>query len=158
MRYASNENTTLAGIFEPGSNVKIKIINMQDDSLVAVTTDQCTESSNLPGVFLWDTANISQTFDTNTNLLYQMYDANGKTFVGKFVYSGVLDEISTIISKINNVESITSTILNIEQGTWEINNNQMIFYDPDGNEIMRFDLLDKEGNPTDINVFTRRRA
>jgi len=27
-----------------------------------------------------------------------------------------------------------------------------------GSELMRFDLLDKEGNPTEINVFRRERV
>ena len=156
MRYASTENTVLAGIFDPGSTVNIKVINMENDSLVDITSNVCTESSNMPGIFLWSTSNINEVFSTNTNLLYQMYDTIGKTFVGKFVYSGILDEINTIKTKVSTVETNTRTILDIEQGTWEIKNKQMIFYDPSGIEIMRFDLLDKHGNPTDTNVYTRK--
>ena len=47
---------------------------------------------------------------------------------------------------------------NIEAGNWKIENNQMIFYKIDGSELMRFDLFDKNGNPSENDVFERRRV
>ena len=46
----------------------------------------------------------------------------------------------------------------IEAGNWKIENNQMIFYKIDGSELMRFDLFDKNGNPSESDVFERRRV
>jgi hypothetical protein len=46
----------------------------------------------------------------------------------------------------------------IEAGNWKIENNQMIFYKIDGSELMRFDLFDKNGNPSENDVFERRRV
>ena len=46
----------------------------------------------------------------------------------------------------------------IEAGNWKIENNQMIFYKIDGSELMRFDLFDRDGNPSESNVFERRRV
>jgi len=50
-------------------------------------------------------------------------------------------------------------IRNIEEGRWLIKNNQMIFYGADNKTIVaKFNLYDKDGQPTEQNVFERRRA
>ena len=43
----------------------------------------------------------------------------------------------------------------IESGRWKILNNQMIFYDANDDELITFDLKDKSGNATNINVYER---
>lgn len=52
-----------------------------------------------------------------------------------------------------------SSILDIENGRWKITGNQMIFYSADNiTEIMRFNLFDKDGIPSEENVMERQRV
>lgn len=52
-----------------------------------------------------------------------------------------------------------ATLGQIEGGKWKIVGTQMIFYEDDNTtEIMRFDLYDKFGNPSDTNVFWREKV
>lgn len=47
----------------------------------------------------------------------------------------------------------------IEGGRWKIISNQMIFYKSDNvTEVARFNLLDKDGSPTEKNVMERARV
>jgi len=47
-------------------------------------------------------------------------------------------------------------ILKIEKGKWEIRSNQMIFYDSDrSTELYKFNLKNKAGTPTEIDVYRR---
>ena len=58
-----------------------------------------------------------------------------------------------------DIKSFTEFIDNIEGGRWKIISNQMIFYKADNvTEIARFNLLDSDGNPTEINVVERVRV
>ena len=71
--------------------------------------------------------------------------------------SGKIDNINSLVSQISdNID----TLLDIEQGDWEIdaNTKQMIFYDRNGHELMRFNLYDKDGNLSDKNVYRRERV
>ena len=62
---------------------------------------------------------------------------------------------NSLNTKLDEIKDIVTTLKNVELGNWEIKDNQMIFYDLNGDEIARYDLLDKEGNPTDMYVFKR---
>lgn len=69
-----------------------------------------------------------------------------------------LPDLTEIISGIWDYENIInkiSMLYNISVGDWEIRNNQMIFYDSDNNEILKFDLKNKKGKPSDLEVFSR---
>ena len=47
-------------------------------------------------------------------------------------------------------------ILQIEKGNWKIHGNQMIFYDTDGTTALySFNLKDKAGTATEVDVFSR---
>ena len=71
----------------------------------------------------------------------------------------VLTDITTVQSTVGSMSGDVSTILNIETGKWRISGNQMIFYGPDNfTELMRFMLYDKNGDPTETNVFERRKV
>lgn len=56
------------------------------------------------------------------------------------------------------IKAIVKELKNMQFGNWEIKNKQMIFYDLDGNELAKFNLFDKNGEPSEINVFARRRV
>lgn len=57
------------------------------------------------------------------------------------------------------VSNSLDDLVSIESGKWKIVNNQMIFYKEDNiTEIMRFNLYDSGGLPTQTNVMERRRV
>ena len=64
---------------------------------------------------------------------------------------------SRTLTSFGDLESKIDILLDVEQGDWEIRDNQMIFYKRNGDELMRFDLYDKAGLPSEINVFRRVR-
>ena len=58
-----------------------------------------------------------------------------------------------------NIEGLVAFIKEIEGGKWKILNNQMIFYKADNvTEIARFNLFDKAGVATEVNVMERVRV
>jgi len=75
------------------------------------------------------------------------------------------EEFKADISALPTAEEVQTIKENIqflkdlEAGCWEIKNNQMIFYKFGNNteELIKFDLLDKDGKPAEKNVFKRWR-
>jgi hypothetical protein len=61
-------------------------------------------------------------------------------------------------NKFEDILEKVNILLDVEQGDWEIKDNQMIFYDRDGDELMRFDLLDSSGDPTETSVYKREKV
>ncbi len=61
--------------------------------------------------------------------------------------------VQTIKTKVEDIE-------HVEKGNWEIDttNNQMIFYKQNGDELMRFNLYDDDGNPSTNQVFRREKV
>lgn len=58
-----------------------------------------------------------------------------------------------------NMLSRIEFIFQVQAGRWEIVANQMIFYGEDNvTELARFDLIDRNGNPTPTNVMARSRV
>lgn len=70
----------------------------------------------------------------------------GNATVFNYSSADVIDE--TNLKKLD-------TIVDMEQGDWEIINNQMIFKNVDGSEAIRFNLYDKNGNPSMEKVYKR---
>ena len=69
-----------------------------------------------------------------------------------------MEETTKVIqTNLGSIESKLDTLLDIEQGNWKIENNQMIFYRRNGEELMRFNLKDKKGEPTEVEIFERER-
>ena len=105
MRYSLGEKSVLVGIFPPGSQVNIKIIKLESDSLLTLVNDICIESAHADGVFLWSTANISDENNINgyLNLLYEMKSSTGQTYHGKFVYGGYPDD-EVVIPELQDID------------------------------------------------------
>ena len=76
-------------------------------------------------------------------------------FVGRFYFKVECDDERIGGSVINIEENILDKLYNYTFGNWEIKDNQMIFYDLEGKELVRYDLLDKSGLPTEIAVAKR---
>lgn len=49
-------------------------------------------------------------------------------------------------------------IKNIEEGNWKIEGTQMIFYNISGTELFRYNLFDKDNQPSDVNVYKREKV
>ena len=111
MRYVKTENTILAGNLLSSSVVKIKLINMTTDELLAINSNTCNESTHIPGTYLWNTNNISSTvfenLTTPINVLYMMYIESDitKNFKGKFVVGGEFNNLTTITNIDNQVKT-----------------------------------------------------
>lgn len=73
--------------------------------------------------------------------------------------AAILADTTVLKADLALVETDVALLTELWGGGWEITDNQMIFYKPDNvTEIMRFDLLDADGNPATEDVFARRRA
>jgi hypothetical protein len=55
------------------------------------------------------------------------------------------------------LNSLINYMLDMEQGSWRIINNQLIVYNPSGQEMMRHELLSFSGVPTSINPYQRNK-
>ena len=68
-----------------------------------------------------------------------------------------LTQVSSNTDALQGIQDKVNFIASIEGGRWKIVNNQMIFYDSDNEtEIARFNLYDKNGQPSEENVFERQ--
>jgi len=96
MRYQSNENTFLGGVFGTGSSVTITIVwpKKTGDVLINVTSNVCKESEVESGLFEFFTEDIVDTFTTPVHLSYIMTDGSEKQY-GKFIFGGYVDNLST---------------------------------------------------------------
>jgi hypothetical protein len=63
--------------------------------------------------------------------------------------------VGTIGKTINDLDNDVNKLIDVQTGNWEIQGNQMIFYSVSGSEIYRYNLLDKDGAPSNTEVFKR---
>ena len=62
----------------------------------------------------------------------------------------------SLLEKVNEVYERVELVRKIQTNRWKIENNQLIIYDDDGETpLLRFDLKDRLGRPTEVNVFER---
>ncbi len=99
MRYKLSENITLAGKLPAGATVTIRVVDLDIDALVTLTTDVCSESGVINGMYRWNTSNITSSITGYKNMYYEMTDGTN-TVSGKFIYGGYVDTQSTDISNI----------------------------------------------------------
>ena len=72
-----------------------------------------------------------------------------KEDIGDYIYKidcGKFDKYVRVIIE----ESLIKELYDMQFGNWEIKDNQMIFYTSSGSEIARYNLIDKQGRPTEI--------
>ena len=106
MRYKLSEDISLAGKLPAGATVSVKIIDLATDSIVALTSNSATESLNIPGLYLWNTSNISSAVSGYKSCYYEFTDG-ANVVSGKFVYGGYMEDsdtkLDTIISNTDNI-------------------------------------------------------
>ncbi|RLC88628.1 MAG: hypothetical protein DRJ03_01780 [Chloroflexi bacterium] len=77
---------------------------------------------------------------------YALVDSDGVSFV----------DVEDMVVQDFALQADVALIKAVESGKWEISNNQMVFYDTSGAEILRFNLFDINGDPTNgINMYKR---
>ena len=94
MRYKLSEDIVLAGKLPEGSTVTVKVLNMVDDTLIALDTAVCPESSYIAGLYRWSTSSITTALTGYVSCYYEMTDGTN-TISGKFVYGGYIDTQAT---------------------------------------------------------------
>ena len=151
MRYSKNENTYILAEFTSGDIVTIDIYRLSDDVKVVDGANVSEVSSTGTFKYLFD---ITVTEKTEFLLIMDNGISDKR---GKLILGGYPDDIEDLLGPMG---TDISFIKKIEGGRWkiDINTKQMIFYNEAGAvEIARFQLYDKDHNPSDVNVFERER-
>jgi len=103
---------------------------------------------------VWTKTNGKSMIDSSSNTRVYTIEIGGSSLTNK--------EHNKLMSLENyndtNIVQKLQDLIDIEKGEWFINNNQMIFYRIDGTEMMRFNLFDKYGEPSEVNIFKRELA
>ena len=102
MRYKTNEDIILTAILPIGVDVTIRILDLVNDVIVILDTNVCTESVFMPGVYTWDTDNITGIIDTHRTMLFEMTDGTN-TVIGTFIYGGYIDTLGSPVENANAV-------------------------------------------------------
>lgn len=90
----------------------------------------------------------------NDTYIKEVIDSTNMSVIGIDIGGPEID-FNSMALDISNLKTNIDLITDMQTGNWEILNNQMIFLDRNNIEIMRFNLLDKLGLPSDHNIFKR---
>ena len=87
------------------------------------------------------------------------YTANVKfDSAGVIVLKVTYDDTHYTTFSLRVVSATLEDLIDAQLGNWSIENNQMIFYRTNGEELMRFNLYDKDGHLTTFEVMKRERV
>lgn len=83
-----------------------------------------------------------------------------KSKTDKLKFSADNDVIATLdgekVDLVSDLRDAIILIKKLQTGKWKIENNQLIMYDEDGvTPLLTFNLYDKDGQPSEINVYER---
>lgn len=108
MRYELSENIAIGGILPTGVNVTIEVIDMLSDTPVVLSSNACTESIHINGLYVWTTDNITTAPNGYSVMFYRMSDGTNNV-QGKFVYGGYvndqIDSTALIDGKMDNIDA-----------------------------------------------------
>jgi hypothetical protein len=147
MKYLLKEEVILVGDLTPNSNVTIKLIDIETDKEIPLETNICKESKIEPGIYLFSTKNIDYKNLVKKeayNIVYVMSDEYGKKSIGKVVIGGL---------EKNYLEKLYYS----QYGSWKISDKKLFIFDDKGNEIAKFALLNKYGQPDELQVYERKK-
>jgi len=125
-----------------GLTPRIKIRNINENNIVV------------------DSVAMEELGDGFYNFNFTEYqEGNGYTLIidgGIELPSG--DRYSTGIIQSLDMISAVQFLKDVEGGKWEIENNKMVFYKEDNTtEVAKFNLYNKQGQPTEVDVYKRTR-
>ena len=118
MRYSTTEDTVLVAILRSGLTATIKIIDLINDNVISISSNACTESEHIPGIFRWNTNNIDDPALTDGfyNLFYEITSSDSKKFYGKFLYGGYVDkDVVVDLSEITDQHAVMQEDLELIQ-------------------------------------------
>lgn len=104
--------------------------------------------------------NQVQVIPTNSAGLITVTSGSGVTAQDKTdIIKGVWDELLSLHTVAGSTGNMMDTIWQMLGGKREIVNNQEIFYEDDNTtEVARYNLFDKNGTPTETNVYKREKV
>ena len=112
MQYNSTIPITLCGYLTPGSEVVVKLVKADTDTIVPATTYECIESVHVPGLFRYSLGNL-QDAQEYLELVFVMEDSVGEQYGGKIVMN---DAILTTDDK-ERVLSLETAVVEINDET-----------------------------------------
>ena len=129
--------------FVSGLTVKAEITK-PDGSTKVIDLTENTEEKRYEGVF------------TETDLV-GIYDVKVTTNIyGNTVEAKSSFEVGVLEQKIENVYDLVILVRKLFGNRWKIENNELLIFDDDNQTVIRrFKLYDKEGKPTETNVYDR---
>ena len=126
---------TQSGTPKTGLSPTISI--WKTDGTNVVNASAMTEVAG--GFYVYDFS----TYDENIDYCIRADGTNTLSGSDRYLYS-------------TNETAGVGNILKVEKNKWEIAGNQMIFYDDDGTTALyKFNLKNKSGTPTEIDVYKR---
>lgn len=105
MRYKEEETTSLVGKLDSAKEVTIKVVHAGTDTLMNVSSNVCTESQHIPGMYIWETSNMATAL--TGAFIYQMTDGV-KVSPGKFTRGDAMEYLTE-----------APTVEAIYEGTWK---------------------------------------
>lgn len=113
----------LIGRLEPDSNVTIKIIDIKEDVVLELNSNECCESKNLPGVYLFNTKEIDiislndkykgcglSDSQEHLEIIYIMESDKGEKFEDRVTFE---NDLRTIIKINDNIAKLPDDVWNI---------------------------------------------
>jgi hypothetical protein len=70
----------------------------------------------------------------------------------------VTNQLNIMEDKLDDININIHRLLDIQEGNWKILDYQMVFYTRTGQELLRYNLFDKEGTLSDVEVFSREKV
>jgi len=129
-----------AGVPKTGLTPSITIV--KTDGTVIINAQSMSAITNASGFYLYDFTTYDEDLD------YCISVDGGSSLTDQDRYLASTNETAGI-----------GNLLQIEKGNWKISGNQMKFYDTDGTTALyTFNLKNKEGTPTETDVFSRTGA
>ena len=116
-----------------------------DTSQILTITGTIITDDGYEGVYCFDRSKLSPGIEVDINYVPPQVEV---IQIGQ----------QEVLTKLDTIEAKIDEILDIEEGNWKISNNQMIFYSRNGNELMRFNLFNKVGTPSETDVYSRERV
>jgi len=93
------------------------------------------------------------TFEKVTEMLYRCKVKFNS--IGVVVLRVLYDDVELYSTVVKVEVDYLDKLYNYQFGGWELKDNQMIFYDLDGSELMKFNLYDRNNNPAEFGVTKR---
>ena len=86
----------------------------------------------------------------------ELFEFEDNRDYGEYIYKIEVEFVKYV--RVVVEKNLLSKLYNHTFGNWEIKNNQMIFYDLEGKELVKFDLFNSDGEPAEFGIVKRVRC